>query len=274
MKSFFLLILILSFKLSFAAEASSFAAVAAVASSSSATASIFAAAAICPPTPAKKRRLLSTDREKPRSIPNQINSVAYIPGAFNPPHKSHLNLVRRAYEDMNHVTIVFYTGDRRHGIDFETSKNIWRIYLRNICEAQELALKDKDDPDIKTFEFKEDEDHPHEFIFYDLISLSRYHKDIEHIFVFGGDERTEGKNYELSFSDHITYASQNVTYRLSPKNPEVSATKFSKALREYIHEKDSDQAKTKVESFLPDELTDSLKTEIITQLTFDLERTF
>jgi hypothetical protein len=198
----------------------------------------------------KKRKLTAAQSNTLEQVPSCQNTVAMIPGSFNPPHREHFDLIKNALEEANNIYIVIYLekGERkgRHGISYETSCNIWRRYLAKIKN-----LEEKDDfycESKRTFKFIKTEDDPHEY----HVNIRRLPNFNSYIRVFAGSDRRE----------YIKYEDAILAYRFSERDDETSSTKLIEEIKSHHSEE--------YLKYLPDELTVSEKQEIIQMLLDEL----
>ena len=95
-----------------------------------------------PPKTPKRRKKAGEELVLPTvALKNKDNTVAIIPGSFNPPHRGHLRLVTEAMQQSKHIIIVMYSGIR-HGISHAVAKSIWEIYLQNLGLSKVGSLQE------------------------------------------------------------------------------------------------------------------------------------
>lgn len=91
-------------------------------------------------------------------------TVAVVPGAFKPPHRGHLEMVKH-YADMAENVVVMVSPLPRktpsgRDIDFSVSKAIWDLYLRDagLSDRVEVIRSPVNSPVSATYQFVENKD--------------------------------------------------------------------------------------------------------------------
>jgi cytidyltransferase-like protein len=155
-----------------------------------------------------------------------IADVAVIPGAFKPPHKGHLDMIRQYSELAKKVVVLVSPLPRAlpdgRIVPFETSKKIFEMFLKEmgLVEKVKILQSPKNSPVGASFEFIANEDNNPEYAQSgQTVILGTSTK--------GGDE--------VRFqADASKYARAGVTVRVIPVKPfeELSATDMRAAISE------------------------------------------
>jgi len=91
-------------------------------------------------------------------------TVAVVPGAFKPPHRGHLEMVKHYADLADKVVIMVSPLPRRtpsgRDIDFSVSKAIWNLYLRDagLSNKVEVIRSPVNSPVSATYQFVANED--------------------------------------------------------------------------------------------------------------------
>jgi cytidyltransferase-like protein len=91
-------------------------------------------------------------------------TVAVVPGAFKPPHRGHLNMVKHYAEMADKVVVMVSPLPRKtpsgKEVGFQVSKAIWDVYLRDVglADKVEVIKSPVNSPVSATYQFVANED--------------------------------------------------------------------------------------------------------------------
>ena len=168
-------------------------------------------------------------------------TVALVPGAFKPPHRGHLDMVKH-YADMADKVVVMISPLSRktpsgREIGVATSKAIWNVYLKNagLADKVEVIRAPVNSPVLATYQFVENkEDSP------DMAQPGD--RIIPGCSTKGGDESRFKSNFKKYAREGVTIADP-IACAFVAKGGALSARDFRAAL----------EAGTGLEKFIPDD---------------------
>lgn len=178
--------------------------------------------------------------------------IALIPGAFKPPHKAHLELVKQAAK-VSDMVIVYIsplgrqlTKQDTREVTAKMSQKIWNLYLQaeGLSNKAEVRIATVNSPVITTFDFISNKnDNP------------EYSQAGQTIILFSGTQ--EGDDKRFAYSDFSKVAKKGVSVELrAEKSPVgISGTKMREAI--------ANDDKKKIMSFLPDSVDKKQVYELI-----------
>lgn len=170
--------------------------------------------------------------------------IGLFPGAFKPPHKAHLKLVKEAAKITDKVIIYIsplgrqLTKTDKRNITLEMSQKLWKIYLEaeNLTDKVEVRVGNVNSPVITTFDFISNKnDNP------------EYAQAGQTIVLFSGDEGGDEKRFETDFSKHAKAGVSIETHAL--RSPPERASNMREAI--------SNNDKKTLMEFLPDKVNKS-----------------
>tara|TARA_B100000575_G_C23143450_1_gene666389 strand:+ start:9270 stop:11318 length:2049 start_codon:yes stop_codon:yes gene_type:complete len=108
--------------------------------------------------------LQKLDEEEVETTSGTGRTVAVVPGAFKPPHRGHLEMVKH-YADMADKVVVMVSPLARKTpsgkeVGFSVSKAIWDIYLKDagLSDKVEVIRSPVNSPVLATYQFVENKD--------------------------------------------------------------------------------------------------------------------
>lgn len=187
--------------------------------------------------------------------------LIYYPGCFCPPHRSHFNTIND-FTNLQNAKFFIHQGgrERRHGVPYELSRKIWKIYVRELMPKDRFVVMGRKSHqnqvrDLCNHRFTREAD---TVVFiagnenYDPEDMERYARYNKYKELFDGLGR-EGKEVVFLYLDRPTDG--------------VSATKFSAAVREHSHlPYRSEDKYEKLRDYLPVGLSDKGVRYIIRKL--------
>jgi hypothetical protein len=83
-------------------------------------------------------------------------SIALVPGAYKPPHKEHLNMIKH-YANVSHEVKVFVSsksrgekGEDQYTVTEEMAKNIWKLYIKKARLSRKVKILSSDVSPVRT----------------------------------------------------------------------------------------------------------------------------
>jgi predicted DNA-binding ArsR family transcriptional regulator len=104
-----------------------------------------------------------------------MEKVALYPGKFKPPHKGHLEVVKKIINEVNPDKLIIFISPKIHeGIDSNQSKKIWELYLKNIDQSK-IEIKIANISPVKeVYDFIEDNQDKECYAIYGKQDENRY----------------------------------------------------------------------------------------------------
>jgi len=184
--------------------------------------------------------LQKLDEEEDIQVPVK-RTVAIVPGAFKPPHRGHLEMVKHYASMADRVVIMVSPLSRKtpsgEEIGFDKSKAIWNIYLRDtgMDGKVDVIRSPVNSPVSATYQFVANENDSSEL-------AQPGDRVIPGCSTKGGDESRFQANFEKYARDGVTIADPLSCAFVAPKEA-LSASDFRAAI----------DAKTGLEKFIPSE---------------------
>ena len=169
-------------------------------------------------------------------------TVAVVPGAFKPPHRGHLEMVKHYAKLADKVVVMVSPLARRtpsgRDIDFSISKAIWNLYLRDagLSNKVEVIRSPVNSPVSATYQFVENKDDKPEM-------AQPGDTIIPGCSTKGGDESRFKANFEKYAREGVTIEDPISCAFVAPSEDALSARDFRAAL----------DAGAGLEDFIPDE---------------------
>ena len=169
-------------------------------------------------------------------------TVAVVPGAFKPPHRGHLEMVKHYAKLADKVVVMVSPLARRtpsgRDIDFSVSKAIWNLYLRDagLSNKVEVIRSPVNSPVSATYQFVENKDDKPEM-------AQPGDTIIPGCSTKGGDESRFKANFEKYAREGVTIEDPISCAFVAPSEDALSARDFRAAL----------DAGAGLEDFIPDE---------------------
>ena len=169
-------------------------------------------------------------------------TVAVVPGAFKPPHRGHLEMVKHYAKLADKVVVMVSPLARRtpsgRDIDFSVSKAIWNLYLRDagLSNKVEVIRSPVNSPVSATYQFVENKDDRPEM-------AQPGDTIIPGCSTKGGDESRFKANFEKYAREGVTIEDPISCAFVAPSEDALSARDFRAAL----------DAGAGLEDFIPDE---------------------
>ena len=169
-------------------------------------------------------------------------TVAVVPGAFKPPHRGHLEMVKHYAKLADKVVVMVSPLARRtpsgRDIDFSISKAIWNLYLRDagLSNKVEVIRSPVNSPVSATYQFVENKDDKPEM-------AQPGDTIIPGCSTKGGDESRFKANFEKYAREGVTIEDPISCAFVAPSEDALSARDFRAAL----------DAGAGLEYFIPDE---------------------
>ena len=184
--------------------------------------------------------LQKLDEEEHIQVPVK-RTVAIVPGAFKPPHRGHLEMVKHYASMADRVVVMVSPLSRKtpsgEEIGFDKSKAIWNIYLRDtgLAGKVDVIRSPVNSPVSATYQFVANEN--------DSSDLAQPgDRVIPGCSTKGGDESRFQANFEKYARDGVTIADPLACAFVAPKEA-LSASDFRAAI----------DAKAGLERFIPSE---------------------
>lgn len=178
--------------------------------------------------------------------------IALIPGAFKPPHKAHLALVKQAAKVSDRVIVYISPLGRQltktdtRNVTAQMSQKIWNLYLKaeGLANKAEVRIATVNSPVITTFDFISNKnDNP------------EYSQAGQTIILFSGTQEGDDKRFAYSDFSKVAKKGVNVELRAEKSPVGISGTKMREAI--------ANNDKKKLMSFLPDSVDKKEVCELI-----------
>jgi len=181
--------------------------------------------------------------------PDIKRTIALVPGAFKPPHKGHLNMVKH-YADMADKVVIMISplsrktpsGDE---IGYEVSKAIWKIYLKNagLINKVDIIRSPVNSPVSATYAFVENKDN-------DPSMAQPGDRIIPGCSTKGGDEGRFKADFNKYAREGVVISDPLSCAFIADNENALSARDFRAALDKAKNDKN---AKNELMNFIPDE---------------------
>ena len=183
--------------------------------------------------------------------------LIYYPGCFCPPTKGHFNKITK-FTHLPNANFFIHQGGReaRHGVPYDLSRKIWRIYIKELLPSDRFALVGR---------------RSHHDQIYDLVN-HKYTREADTVVFIAGNENynlrkmetfARQKKYHDIFRGLMKKGKEIVFLYLNRPSNGISATKLSKVVRKYKYCKDKQK---KIRPYLPNGLSDKAVRYIISKL--------
>ena len=203
---------------------------------------------------------------KPFLLEEEGITIGLIPGSFRPPHRGHFELIKKASEENKHVFVIVSSStnvDQKKGFSSKSAERIWEKYLKYITNAKYIK---SDRPVTVVYEvvnilnngkYISDKNKKATPISTSIATQIKSFGDKFNINVYVGDEEDKSRYSQFETMPE-RYSTKNVT---SVKINVLGRVEGLKA--EYLRVALQKQEFDRISDFLPTELNDSEKEEVI-----------